>query len=576
MIYSPILESQYTTPILGPTTPSISVTAYAGTTADPIVTLALSATGATHMLVSDDHTFPAQFAWEPFAAAKDFHSAGTKYIYAKFRDAAGNDSAIAFARPQRIMYINKGATLASLPALIQARLAADAGGGSVSLAAVGSAQAIQAFTYYRRTGTSDYTSLPMALADGIRSAWIPASALAGGVEYYLQVEDGSGNVLATLPESNPAGNPFTLAATSTLAQSVRAASDNVFELAVGLSFDIPAGALSSNTDLRVSASSVSPTVPPGITLTGIGYQFTLADGTTSFARPISITFNYADSQVTGLDASRLRVYTVDGGALKLVGGAPNTTGHTVQVAVGHFSDFLLAEGSVIYPAAVTQAFIGEAVTVQASVVNYLPASAATLYYRRGSGDWQSLSMAQNGAYLEATIPAGDVTAEGLAYTITASDGAQTASFPASDPANHPQVVTVASRPAPAAVGNLSVSRAGNSLVLSWSAVTSDINGNSLTVDHYIVYRRAGSPYFTPASGDILAANVTGLTFMDDAPLLGADTSAFYAIQAVSNYNQASATPTRLGVFSFGLQAGSAGLSSQNGRPIPTWLPLLTR
>ncbi|MCX6029266.1 MAG: right-handed parallel beta-helix repeat-containing protein, partial [Chloroflexi bacterium] len=446
---SPILGTDSSTPPAGPTNPTVSITGYAGTTADPIVALALSATGAAQMLISDDHTFPPQFAWESFAATKEFHSDGTKYIYARFKDAAGDESAIAFARPQRILYINKGATLASLPALIQARLAADASGGAASIAAVGSAQAIQAMTYYRRAGTSDYTALPMALADGIRSAWIPASALAGGVEYYLQVEDG-GTVLATLPESNPADNPFTLAATSMLEQSVRAASENVFELAVGLSFAIPAGALPADTDLRVAAA-VSPTVPPGITLTGIGYQFTLADGTTTFARPVSITFNYADSQVAGLDVSRLRVYTVDGGALKLVGGTPNPTSHTVQVEVGHFSDFLLAEGSVIYPAAVTQAFVGEAVMVQASVVNYLPARAATLYYRPGNGGWQSLSMMQNGAYLEAAIPAGDVTAEELVYYITASDGAQMVSFPVSDPANHPQVITITSRPAPVAM-----------------------------------------------------------------------------------------------------------------------------
>ena len=55
------------------------------------------------MLVSDDYTFPPQFAWEPFAATKEFHSDGTRYIYAKFKDASDNESAIAFAKPSRLV-----------------------------------------------------------------------------------------------------------------------------------------------------------------------------------------------------------------------------------------------------------------------------------------------------------------------------------------------------------------------------------------------------------------------------------------------------------------------------------------
>jgi parallel beta-helix repeat protein len=74
--FSPIRGSDSTSPILGPANPTISVTGYSGTLADPIVNLALSATSPTQMLISDDHTFPSQFQWETFAATKEFHSDG--------------------------------------------------------------------------------------------------------------------------------------------------------------------------------------------------------------------------------------------------------------------------------------------------------------------------------------------------------------------------------------------------------------------------------------------------------------------------------------------------------------------
>ncbi|RMG89943.1 MAG: right-handed parallel beta-helix repeat-containing protein, partial [Chloroflexi bacterium] len=102
--FSPLLGSTYTTPILGPANPTITITGQSGTPADPIFTLALSAaTTPTQMLISDDPTFPVQFTWEPFAPTKEFHSDGTKYIYARFKDASNNESAIAFTRPSSVI-----------------------------------------------------------------------------------------------------------------------------------------------------------------------------------------------------------------------------------------------------------------------------------------------------------------------------------------------------------------------------------------------------------------------------------------------------------------------------------------
>ena len=448
--YSPILASQYTAPVLGPANPSVSVTGYSGTTTDPIVNLALSATSATQMLISDNHTFPAQFQWEPFATTKDFHSDGTKYIYAKFKDASGNESAIAFAKPPRIMYIQKGSTLAGCPVLAQVRVASDLGGGqggggspiNTSQARV-AANSRRVKTFYRPIGGSDYTELTMTPAQGIYSAWIPGSQTLNGIEYYFQVEDASGNVLATLPETNPSTQPFSLSATTLLQEDVTAGRDNAVEFAVGLTVQIPAGALASNTQLQVASPAATPDPPPGMTATDINYALSMADGTTTFSQPMTLTFGYADSDVAGMDATDLRAYYLDNGTVKLAGGTVNTTAHTVAFETTHFTDFFLAEGSLMYPAPVTTGTEGVPITIQASVVNYVAVQSATLYYRVGpSGTWKSLTMSQVGDYYQATIPGGDVTEAGLAYYIQASDGSTTATFPAQDPVNNPQTINV--------------------------------------------------------------------------------------------------------------------------------------
>jgi len=452
--YSPILGTTSAAPPTGPEDPEVSITAQGGTTQDPIFTLALSAdASATEMLISDDHTFPPQFQWEPFAATKDFHTDGTKYIYAKFKDASGNESAIAFAKPPRIMYIQKSSTLAGCPVLAQVRVASDlggsqGGGGSVpntSQARV-AANSPQVKTFYRPIGGSDYTELTMTPAQGIYSAWIPGSQTLNGIEYYFQVEDANGNVLATLPETNPSTQPFSLPATTLLQEDVTASRDTAVEFAVGLTAQIPAGALASDTQLQVAPPAAAPDPPPGVTATGINYALSMADGTTTFSQPMTLTFAYADSDVAGMDATDLRAYYLDNGTVKLAGGTVNTVAHTVAFETIHLTDFFLAEGSLMYPAPVTTGTEGTPITIQASVVNYVPVQSATLYYRVGpSGDWQSLTMSQVGDYHQATIPGSDVTEAGLAYYIQASDGTTTATFPATDPVNNPQTINVTLR-----------------------------------------------------------------------------------------------------------------------------------
>ena len=59
---------------------------------------------------------------------------------------------------------------------------------------------------------------------------------------------------------------------------------------------------------------------------------------------------------------------------------------------------------------------------------------------------------------------------------------------------------------PRVVAPLSGARAGGDLQLAWPAVTQDILGSALTVDHYVVYRRLDEPYFIPTPADVVATH----------------------------------------------------------------------
>jgi len=77
-----------------PTSTSVSINAGATTTASTSITLTLAATGASHMMISNDSAFTGA-SWETYATTKAWTLAtgdGTKTVYAKFKDTAGNIS----------------------------------------------------------------------------------------------------------------------------------------------------------------------------------------------------------------------------------------------------------------------------------------------------------------------------------------------------------------------------------------------------------------------------------------------------------------------------------------------------
>jgi alpha-amylase len=101
--------------------------------------------------------------------------------------------------------------------------------------------------------------------------------------------------------------------------------------------------------------------------------------------------------------------------------------------------------------------------------------------------------------------------------------------------------------APAAINDLTAILAGNGLYLTWSAITENIIGEPIVVDHYTIYRGI-DPGFSPGSEDSIGS--TSSTFYDDPTpaLKDPETNHFYVVKAVDVTGEKSSDSNRVGEF----------------------------
>jgi hypothetical protein len=108
---------------------------------------------------------------------------------------------------------------------------------------------------------------------------------------------------------------------------------------------------------------------------------------------------------------------------------------------------------------------------------------------------------------------------------------------------------------PQSVLDLMATVSGESVSLSWSAVTNDTSGQAASVDHYVIYRGTKA-YFTPTHSDSVAyADSSNLSFIDNdiggANVVGdVDTNYFYVIKAVDIYGNYSDASNRVGEYDY--------------------------
>ena len=118
------------------------------------------------------------------------------------------------------------------------------------------------------------------------------------------------------------------------------------------------------------------------------------------------------------------------------GNVARTTDHEIAVSAD-------VEPPTISHTAVTKATKDESVEISATITDDVGVESATLYYRKaGETTFTSVTMTKSDDTYTATIPASAVTTDGVEYYISATDGLNTATFPATDPNTSPREITV--------------------------------------------------------------------------------------------------------------------------------------
>ncbi len=117
------------------------------------------------------------------------------------------------------------------------------------------------------------------------------------------------------------------------------------------------------------------------------------------------------------------------------------------------------------------------------------------------------------------------------------------------------LINVINRDAPEAIADLQIAISGSDLVLTWSAITTDVGGFATDIGRYVIYRGT-SAYFVPTDFDSIGyTDDLTLTFTDN-DLGGADvvgdtlTQYFYTAVAVDIYENHSATSNRVGEYDY--------------------------
>ncbi len=198
-------------------------------------------------------------------------------------------------------------------------------------------------------------SVYTTVASGARNCNV--TGLSAGASYTFKVEagDAAGNwssngpsVAATTdtasptgPGSNsPGGGPTPAAGSATGSASVTPADGGKFSLGSDVSLEIPAGALSGTTEVKVAITKVNspPAIPGGFSLLGSVFEFTV-DGASaySFNKPVTLTFTFDPDALAQGETPAVYYYDETSAQWVNLGGA--ISGNTVTVTVDHFTKF---------------------------------------------------------------------------------------------------------------------------------------------------------------------------------------------------------------------------------------------
>jgi len=117
--------------------------------------------------------------------------------------------------------------------------------------------------------------------------------------------------------------------------------------------------------------------------------------------------------------------------------------------------------------------------------------------------------------------------------------------------SQPDTILVNVPAPPQAIVDLMATIVGDSVLLTWSAVTADTSGETVSIDRYVIYRGTKA-YFTPTPSDSIGYTESGTLSFGDPGVGGANvvgdvnTNYYYVVRAVDIYGNYSDVSNRVG------------------------------
>ncbi|MEE9116830.1 MAG: hypothetical protein V3U09_08040, partial [Thermoplasmata archaeon] len=248
----------------------------------------------------------------------------------------------------------------------------------------------------------------MTLVQGNYTYDIPAQTSGGNVTYFIWANDTSDPSLENRTENytivvSEDTDPPTIDHTPVTTAQV----DEVITITANVTDNVGVAGVQLNyTD--VAGTSLNETM-------------TIVEGNHSFDIPAQTSGGTITYFIWANDTNGNVARTVDNGITVSADVTPPTISHT----------------------AVKESTVDESVEITATITDDVGVESATLYYRKtGDTTFTSVTMDKSDDTYTATIPASAMTADGVEYYISATDGFNTATFPATNPTTSPQGITV--------------------------------------------------------------------------------------------------------------------------------------
>ncbi|MEE9224545.1 MAG: hypothetical protein V3U51_07350 [Thermoplasmata archaeon] len=252
------------------------------------------------------------------------------------------------------------------------------------------------------------SNVTMVFVDDNYSYDIPAQPSAGNVVYNISADDESGNWNRTIDYTVPV-------------------SDDT---------DLPEITHTEAPDTLVDqAITINATVTDNVAVNEVRLNYTDVGGAYDNVTMVLVEGNNYSFSILGQSAAGSVSYFI--WANDTNDNANQTGNFTVTVSED-------TDPPAITHTAVTTGTQDTAITISATITDDgLGVESATLYYRKsGETTFSTATMTSTDDTYTATILASVVTADGVEYYISATDGVNTATFPATDPETSPQEITV--------------------------------------------------------------------------------------------------------------------------------------